>query len=279
MTDNEDQKTYWSDKAGQSWVALQGVMDATLAPVLDLVLDRAGLQTGQTVLDVGCGAGTSTVQVAQRVGPQGHALGVDISDTLLAKAKDLAKATPHASFLLADAQSYRFETNSFDHLLSRFGVMFFEDTTAAFRNMAKALKPDGKITLGAWGPAPNNPWFMIPARVAAKRLGTPPKTDRTLPGPFAFEDQNRVIEMLENAGLRDVTATTHRLMLTPPAGLEEVADQCFAIGPVSRVVEHFNGTAEDVAAIHEGIIEEFSPFQTPNGIQIPADINLFEARV
>lgn len=279
MTDNADQREFWSNKVGTDWVALQAVMDAAFQPVLDLVLDRAGMTPGQSVLDVGCGAGTSSLQAADLVGPDGHVIGADISDTLLNQARSLAADRPQVSFVHADAQTHAFAPQSFDHLISRFGVMFFEDSVAAFANMALAMRPGAKITVACWGPAPNNPWFMMPAKAAQAHLGKPPKTDRSLPGPFAFEDQDRVTDILRAAGLREVTATTHNLLLTPQGDAGDFADQQAVIGPVKGIIEHFNGTDQDRVAIRERIIAACAPFQTPDGLRVPADINLFEAWV
>ncbi len=279
MSGNADQRAFWSETVGPDWVALQGVMDASFQPVLDLVLDKAGLKPGRSVLDIGCGAGTSTLQAADKVGSDGSAVGADISDTLLARARILAHDRANVDFVLADAQTHAFTPQAFDHLISRFGVMFFGDSVQAFANMAKSLRPGATVTMACWGPAPNNPWFMTPAKAAQSVLGQPPKADRTLPGPFAFEDQARVVTMLQAAGLRDVSATTCNLLLTPPGDAAAFADQQAVIGPVKGIIDHFNGTDADRAAIRDRIIEACAPFETPDGMRVPADINLFEARV
>lgn len=273
-TDNTDQAEFWSTTAGENWVACQAAMDTLLAPVLDLVLDHAKLQPGEHVLDIGCGAGTSTAQAARQVGVSGSATGLDISDTLLAQARQ--QYGNSASFVLADAQTHAFDPGQSDILISRFGVMFFADNVAAFANMARALKPGGRMILAAWGPAPNNPWFMIPAQVAAARLGKLPKTDRTLPGPFAFEDQARVVDILARAGLNDITAKTHRLHLTPQNGVEGAATLCCQIGPAEKALRHFEASQNDRDAIRADIADAFKPFDGPT-LRIPADINLFTA--
>jgi SAM-dependent methyltransferase len=278
MSANADQQEFWTNTVGADWVALQAVMDASFQPVLDLVLESAGLAPRQSVLDIGCGAGTSTVQSADLVGAQGRVLGADISQTLLDRANLLAQDRAHVQFVHADAQTHAFERQAFDHMISRFGVMFFDDSTAAFVNIARALRPGAKITMACWGPAPDNPWFMLPAQEAQAHLGKPPKADRSLPGPFAFEDQGRVIALLQAAGLREVTATTHHILLTPPGDAEAFADQQSVIGPVNGIIAHFNGSDADRAAIRARIIVACARFETPQGLRVPANINLFEAR-
>lgn len=277
MSDNQEQQDFWSAKAGEKWISNQREMDALLAPVLQLVLDHADLQAGETVLDIGCGAGTSTAQAAQLVGDTGHCKGLDIADTLLHHAKrELDR--PNVDWLLADAQTHQFQSNTYDVMISRFGVMFFSDTVAAFANIRSALKPQGRIVMAAWGPAPENPWFMLPAQAAKAQLGQMPKTDRSLPGPFAFENQGKVVEMLAEAGFSNIKTTNHALGLTAPNGLDSAAQLCCEIGSASAALQYFNGTAEDRQAIAARIAELFKPFETQVGLYIPASIHLFTAQ-
>ena len=277
MNVNQQQQDFWSSQAGEKWVKHQRDMDALLAPVLQLVLDHAELQAGETVLDIGCGAGTSTVQAAQLVGKTGRCTGVDIADTLLDHAaRELDR--DNINWLLADAQTHKFQPNTFDAMISRFGTMFFADTIAAFANIKAALKPNGRVVIAAWGPAPDNPWFMLPAKAAKMQLGQMPKTNRSLPGPFAFEDQNRVVEMLKQAGFSNVESTNHPLKLTATNGLQATAQLCCEIGSASGALQYFNGTADDRKAIGAGIENLFKPFETKDGLHIPASIHLFTAR-
>lgn len=277
MQVNQDQQNFWSSEAGEKWVRNQHEMDTLLAPVLQLVLDHADLIAGETVLDIGCGAGTSSAQAAQLVGETGTCTGLDIADTLLDHAARKFDR-PNLNWLLADAQTHQFEPSTFDAMISRFGVMFFSDMVAAFTNIRSALKPQGRIVMAAWGPAPENPWFMLPAKAAKAKLGQMPKTDRSLPGPFAFENEIRVVEMLEAAGFTNIEATNHAVDLTAPDGLKSAARLCCEIGSASAALQYFNGTKEDKKAVQTRIAELFKPFETKEGLHIPASIHLFTAR-
>lgn len=277
-TDNSDQRAFWSVEAGGKWVAQQDAMDALMAPVLDLVMAQAMLQPGEAVLDVGCGAGTSTVAAARHVAPGGTVMGIDISDTLLDQARERFGQVDGVKFLHADAETHRFPAATYDALISRFGVMFFANTVAAFQNMTTVMRPGGRLVMAAWGPAPNNPWFMLPAQVAATHLGKMPKTDRSLPGPFAFEDKDRIVAELEKAGLTDLNAVSHALLLTPDGGPMEAAELCCHIGPAESAIRHFNATADDTARIRDDIAKAFAAFGN-DPLRISADINLFTARI
>jgi SAM-dependent methyltransferase len=277
MSDNTDQATFWVSEAGHKWVKYQRGLDLVMAPVLDVVLEHAALQTGETVLDIGCGTGAATLRAAQAVGPQGAVFGYDISPVLLDLAATRTADLPNVTLTEADAQTHIFPQGAADALISRFGVMFFADTTAAFANLAHALRPGGRMVMAAWGPAHLNPWFMDPARVARERLGTPAKVDRTLPGPFAFEDANRVTQLLHAARL-DVTVTPVDLHLGALETLDDLAAQSCHIGPASGIMREFNATDADRKAIRNGIAQAFAAYDTDSGVRVPARINLITAR-
>lgn len=273
LQSNLEQKDFWSSDAGEKWVRYQQEMDELFEPVMQMVLQNANLQKGEAVLDIGCGAGTSTTLAAQLVGNTGHCTGLDISETLLAKAAEV-HAFDQIKWVLADAQTHPFIKNSYDVMISRFGVMFFEVSVAAFTNIKQSMKPGSRLVMAAWGPAQDNPWFMLPAKVAKAKLGQMPKTDRNLPGPFAFEDQNRVMAMLDQAGLSNVQITNHKTNLTATNGLKATAKLCCEIGPADNILRHFNGSAHDRSEIEKGIFDQFKPFETNEGLLIPASIHL-----
>ncbi|WP_299148049.1 methyltransferase domain-containing protein [uncultured Tateyamaria sp.] len=274
---NHDQEEFWDASAGPAWVALQGQMDALIQPVLDLVLERAGLRPGERVLDIGCGTGASVLQALDQVGDRGHVTGVDIAASMLELAKGRLGGRANVDLLKSDAQTHVFTTD-YDALISRFGVMFFADTTAAFANMARALAPGGRIICAAWGPAPHNPWFMEPAGAAADVLGSMPKVDRTEPGPFAFEDAARTCALLQAAGLEDIQATQIDLHLTPLGDLSQAADLCCQIGPADRALRHHEANPAQRRAVADRIAARFAQYQEGDNLRIPASINLFTAR-
>ena len=275
---NRDQKAFWTDHVGPVWVARQAQMDHLLGPVLDGVLDRAVLSPGDAVLDIGCGAGTSSRRAAQLVGKEGQVLGADISDTLLGVAWAEAKDTPQLDYALADAASHSFDAALFDHLISRFGVMFFEDSAAAFRNMRKALKPCAKVTFATWGQIPENPYFTYAAQAASAVLGPVPKADPDAPGPFAFRDTEMVLGLLTDTGFEDPAVEVVSLTLPAPGGLQELADLCCAIGAAQSALTHHEATPEQTEALQMALVEVFAPFASDEGVHIPAEINFFTAR-
>lgn len=278
---NKEQAEYWgASEPGQKWVTFQERFDASLHPVLDLVLDRAGLIPGDRVLDIGCGTGASLLACGERVGPDGSVFGADISPPFveLARKRVAEAGLSNVEVQIADAQSAPFEPASRTKMISRFGVMFFSDTTAAFANIAKALTPGGTITFAAWDIAPNNPWFSTPARIASERLGKMPPADPHAPGPMAFADRARVVALLEAAGLKGISVDTVDLFLTPSGGASGAANLSTWAGPAARVISHFEAGPEDAAAIEADVHAAFADYDTPQGMRVPASIHLFQAR-
>lgn len=276
--ENADQRDFWTDKAGPVWTAQMAAMDAALAPVLDGVFARAALQSDEAVLDIGCGAGTSSLVAAAAVGPRGRVLGADISQTLLSMARIQAENLPHLEFELADAQIYAFTPGSYDVMISRFGTMFFADTEAAFANMARALQPGGRMCFATWGPIPENPFFTQPAAVAKRVIGTVPKSDPDGPGPFALRDTAKVEQILERIGMQDLQTDVVTLDLTPRGGPRAVAEVMCEIGPAQVALEYFEADEAQRETLTLSLMEALAAFETPQGIRIPACINFFTAR-
>jgi SAM-dependent methyltransferase len=199
---NLQQAALWNDGSGKAWVDLQPVLDEVLAPFERLVVDAGYPGEGGTVLDIGCGAGATTLAMARRVGESGRCVGVDISEPLvaLATARAQAEGMANAEFVAADAQTYAFEAGRFDAVVSRFGVMFFDDPVAAFSNIRRAARPGGRLAFVAWRSPAENDFMTAAARAAAPFLPPAPPPDPNAPGQFAFADGDKVARILEASG-------------------------------------------------------------------------------
>lgn len=277
---NVDQAEFWNAEPGMNWVRLQPDLDAIHAGVLAMLMRACDARPGERVLDIGCGAGASSLALAAAVGPTGWVEGVDISTPLLARAAERARAAGlgNVRFLLADAQDHAFDPGSFDLAASRFGVMFFEDPVAAFRNIAAALRrPGGRCVFAAWAGAEHNPWFAWPQRIAVERLRVPEPPATDAPGPMAFRDIDRVCGVLRAAGFGRCAGEAVDLDLHHPGGLDAATHLVTYVGPIARLLrERGAGGAERDAMVGE-IAEAFAPFVSDDGIRVPARINLFTA--
>ena len=236
---NADQMEYWNGPGGRRWVDRQSIQDVVLAPVSEILLDRAEVAAGEGVIDIGCGCGATTVELARRVGPTGHVVGLDISAPMLARARELAPPSLSLELVLADATVHRFEPACADLLFSRFGVMFFADPAISFGNMRKALRRNGRVVFACWREPRKNPWVILPLQEAYKHVPRLPEVGPDDPGPFSFAREERVRRILSEAGFSSIAmeAVDLTLDLAVGRGLDAAVEGALEIGPVSRALE------------------------------------------
>jgi SAM-dependent methyltransferase len=264
---NDEQITYWNEQAGPEWVHWERMLDEQIAPMGLAVMDRTRVSPGERVLDVGCGCGQTTLQLAERVGPRGSVTGVDISAPMLARARERAAAAGlrNARFELSDAQQAKLGENAFDLVFSRFGVMFFADPKAAFANLRGSLAPGGRIAFVCWQEMKANQWMLVPVRAIAQVMELPAPPPPDAPGPFAFADPARVRALLEGAGFADV-AVEPLLGTCSRGSLDEAVDFSLAVGPASRALLQAPKEARPKAAA--AVREALAPYLTPSGVHL-----------
>jgi ubiquinone/menaquinone biosynthesis C-methylase UbiE len=269
---NADQIAYWNGPGGQHWTERQQVQDTLLAPVSDILIDRAKPRAGERIVDVGCGCGATTIAFAQRVGPAGHVFGIDISAPMLTRARQIAPTELPVDFVLADATVYPFDPASFDLMVSRFGVMFFAEPAASFANMRRALRPSGRLTFACWREPRDNPWLMMPLQAVYQHVPKLPQLGPEDPGPFSFASEQRVQRILSAAGFSRVEMERCDLSLdvATGCGLDAALETALEIGPASRALE---GQPPDLrAAAANSIREALTPFARGQTVLLPASI-------
>lgn len=275
MSANEDQVAYWNSQVGDTWASRQEPLDRQLEPLGDFALEALAPEAGERIVDIGCGAGQTTLALAQRVGASGAVLGVDISAQLLEVARRRLERVPGASVLEADAQTHGFEPGAFDAVFSRFGVMFFSDPAAAFANIRKALKSGGRLAFVCWRPLALNGWMTIPLSAGLKHIDAQPQIpDPHAPGPFAFADPGRVCGILEGAGFGEV-AIEPRDFLIGGNPLDEAADLAMRVGPLSRLLAEHPDRREAVVAT---LRETLSAHVGEDGVRMPGAVWIVTAR-
>jgi SAM-dependent methyltransferase len=275
---NADQIAYWNGPGGQHWADRQQTQDIVLAPVADILIDCAKAKAGERVVDVGCGAGATTIALAQKVGPTGRVLGVDISAPMLARARQIAQAGMPIEFVLADATVYPFEPASFDLLASRFGVMFFAQPALSFANLRRALRPSGRLAFACWQEPRDNPFFMAPLQAVYKHVPKLPQLGPEDPGPFSFASEARVNRILSEAGFVGVAMEPYDLSLDIAVGrgLDAAVEASLEIGPAARALQE---QPPDVrAAATNSIREALAPFARGQTVPLGASIWIVTAR-
>ncbi len=275
---NADQIAYWNGPSGHRWTDRQPLQDILLAPVSEVLLQRAAPQPGNRVLDVGCGCGATTIALAERVAPGGHVLGVDISEPMLARARQLTPAGAPADYVLADATVHAFEPGAFDLLTSRFGVMFFAEPAVSFVNMRKALRPSARLAFACWRQPRENPWMMVPLQAVYQHVPKLPQLGPEDPGPFSFAAEERVQRILSEAGFSDIAMEPHDLSLDLAIGrgLDAAAEGALEIGPANRALD---GHPDDVrAAAKASVREALAPYAQGQKVPLGAAIWIVTAR-
>jgi SAM-dependent methyltransferase len=269
---NAGQIAYWNDAPGHTWAELQALLDRQLRPLGRAAMAALAPQPGERILDIGCGAGETTTELAAAVAPEGSAVGADISRPMLEAAR---RRAPQLSFLEADAQTYPFEAGAFDAAFSRFGVMFFSDPPAAFANIRRALRPGGRLAFICWRPPADNPIMVLPMAAAAPFLPPQSPADPTAPGPFAFADPERVRDVLTSAGFGGIEVTPHDEKVGA-GNLDEVMTLALRVGPLGRLLrENPDAPREKViAAIRAALAEH----QGPDGVRLDSGTWIVTAR-
>jgi SAM-dependent methyltransferase len=275
---NAEMIRYWNQDAGPRWIHRQEQITAQIRPHGQRALDRAGIAPGDHVLDVGCGAGETTLEIARRVGARGRAVGLDISTGMLAQARAAAEAAALANvaFENVDAQVAELPEGAFDALYSRFGVMFFIDTEAAFRNLRRALKAGARLSFVCWRSLEENPWMRAPFAAAAQHipLKRPPPG---APGPFALADGARLRETLERAGFEvAIDPLDEPMTLGGGSGLDAAVELALELGPMQAAMAEAGPAERD--AVARAIREAFAPYATAEGVRIPAAAWLVSGR-
>lgn len=254
---DDAQAALWNGPAGRAWVEAQAMLDRLFQPFQELLLETLPFDSARQVLDIGCGTGAITLAVSQRLGERGRCVGVDISEPMIAAARARAERQ-HASarYVLADAQTHAFAPQSFDLILSRFGVMFFSDPVAAFANLRRAAKPGAELRLIAWRAAAENPFMTTAERAAAPLLPNLPIRQAGVPGQFAFADPQKVQAILQDGGWNEIDIRA----IDVPCSLPEpdLIPYLSRLGPVGMSLQ----TADE--ATREQVIETvraaFEPF-------------------
>jgi len=274
---NADQVAYWNGPGGRRWADRDALQESLFAPVTRALLERARLSPGERVIDIGCGCGATTLEIAALVGPNGRALGLDVSELMIAQARERAPARAAVDFLLADATTHPFASQWANLLFSRFGVMFFADPALAFANLRTGLARGGRLTFACWREAKLNPWQMVALKAACKHVPRLPELGPEDPGPFSFANPERVQGILAKAGFANIVLTPIDLELdiANGGGLAAALAMSLQIGAASRALE---GQPDDRrAAAAEEIRAALAQHQRGDSVPLGAAIWIVEA--
>jgi SAM-dependent methyltransferase len=274
---NVDQSNAWNGYEGEVWTADQDHYDAAVGAYHETLLRAARIQPGERVLDIGCGCGTTTLDAA-RAAPDGHALGVDLSRQMLELARERAAADhlTNVTFEQADAQVCPFDTAAFDVVISRFGVMFFSDPLAAFSNIAKALRPGGRLVAVAWQPLEHNEWLGA-VREALAMGRTLPAPATGAPGPFGLADPDATQRLLTEAGFVDVALEPVSLPVVFGGDVDDAFEFAQRMPPVRGMLQDLDEPTTSAAL--ERLRDTIVAHATPDSVAFGSAAWIVTARV
>ena len=275
-----NQETLWAGKNGERWLANVDRFEGMIKPIGDALIEQAAFEQGEHIIDVGCGAGGTSIEIAQLVGAAGSVTGLDISPVLIAEARKRAEIAglEQARFVLGDAAIAPLPTMQASGIFSRFGIMFFSNPHAAFSHMHGFLKSGGRLAIACWAPLLENLWMLEVRNILAAHFALPTITPRS-PGPFAFAQPVYVKEILETSGFKDITISPWQKNLfiggfgsTP----ETAADFLQNALSVAQLPEDLPDSVK--MTINSEVIERLKVYQTNYGVQIPASVWLVTAK-
>jgi SAM-dependent methyltransferase len=265
----------WGNARGEKWRAQITGMEAMLAPVDPVLIQALRLDAPYRIADVACGGGGTTLEILRR-GPEDTIVhGFDISPALIEVAR--ARALPdksHVAFKCANVATAPAPEGPYDRLVSRFGVMFFDDPQAAFANLFHWLAPGGRFAFAVWGPLAENPWMMSVREVVAEIVDIPP-SDPEAPGPFRYAEAGKLLTVLDHAGFRELDVRDWRGDLRMGGGLPAAEAAHFALASFSSFSELLAQAGdESLNAARLSLTTFFSRHQLGGVVQMGACVHI-----
>ena len=273
MSDTQEGNTefvdFWNEILVPKFVKYRHILVGGLTHHSAKIFPSLNVREGDRVLDVGCGFGDTAIQLARRVGPSGSVLGIDCCAVFLETArKDAAAAgVDNIAFIEGDAQLYPFEPE-YDFCFSRFGAMFFENPVVGLKNMRRALKPGGTMTMIVWRAIEDNPWLGLPKEIVLKYLPPSGEDARTCgPGPFSMANQEMVTKQLEIAGYDGIEFERIDAPLMVGDSPEDAVGFQLALGPAGEVYREAGAEAERRhGEIEAALLTELGRYANAEGI-------------
>ncbi len=264
------QRQYWSGKVGDDWATLAERIDAMFAPLTKALLNFAALRAGERVLDIGCGSGAASIEIAGSVGAEGSVVGVDLSPQMLKVARErAAEAALTIAFEETDVSTAKFD-EPFDAAMSRFGVMFFEAPIEAFSNIRANVRNGGRIAFACWRPMAENAFATVPLAAIQPMLKTPLEApDPSAPGPYSLADDVKVERILRAAGWRNVLISRWdgKLAIAGGGRLGDAVDFLMRIGPCARAIAD---QELDAADVKQHLMDYLAAYDGDNGVALAA---------
>tara|TARA_X000000950_G_scaffold128049_1_gene160091 strand:- start:461 stop:1309 length:849 start_codon:yes stop_codon:yes gene_type:complete len=274
---NDEQFEFWNEGIGQWWVDEDESMNERLSILTEELFLKSNIKKDDKVLDIGCGGGQTTFEVSEMVGENGYVLGADISKILLDLAKSKYASTKNLEFKYCDVQNYKFRENSFNKVISRFGVMFFENPIEAFKNIYNAIQEGGSLNFVCWTNVMENEFFTDPTNIIIRHLNKDfPEITRS-PGPLAFSEEKYINEILSNSGFKNIKVEKVYSLITTNDSPEKNGELLLNIGSGGRLLADANLSKKELSVIRDEMVEISQKRQKNGKITYKACLNYVSA--
>ena len=280
MTDkmaNEEQFELWNESMGKKWAEEDDSMNERLSILTKELFLRLNISRGDKILDIGCGGGQTSFEASEIVGENGYVVGADISKILLDLARSKYPNTKNLEFRLCDVQNYEFRENSFNKVISRFGVMFFENPIEAFKNIYNSLQERGSLNFVCWTNVMENEFFTDPTNIIIRHLNKDfPEITRS-PGPLAFSEEKYINEILSNSGFKNIKVEKVYSLITTNDSPEKNGELLLSIGLGGRLLADANLSKKELSVIRDEMVEISQKRQKNGKITYKACLNYVSA--
>jgi SAM-dependent methyltransferase len=265
----------WSTTRGEKWVAQLSGMEAMLAPVDRPLIEALNIEEPSRIADVGCGGGATSIAILHSAAAGSVVHGYDLSPASIEAAR---KRESDVEFRVSDMAAAEPPEQLYDRLVSRFGVMFFEDPSQAFANLRRWLAPGGQFAFAVWGPQEENPWRTTVSDAVGQIIELP-AFDPDAPGPFRYADAGKFFGLLEASGFSNLTVEDWRGPLAIGGGLPPAQAADFAIASISSFLERLTEAGPDaLTAARKTLTDRFSNHLQNGIVQIDATVHIVGGR-
>ena len=274
---NDEQFEFWNEGIGRKWVEEDDSMNERLSILTKELFLRSNIKRDDKILDIGCGGGQTTFDASEMVGENGYVVGADISKILLDLAESKYANTKNLEFKYCDVQNYEFKENSFSKVISRFGVMFFENPIEAFKNIYNSIQEGGSLNFVCWTNVMENEFFTDPTNIIIKHINKEFPEITKAPGPLAFSEEDYVKEILMSSKFKNVKIEKVYSSISTNDSAEKDGALLLKLGLGGRLLADANLSKKELSIIRDEMVEISQKRQKNGKITYKACLNYVSA--
>ena len=274
---NDEQFEFWNEGIGRKWVEEDDSMNERLSILTKELFLRSNIKRDDKILDIGCGGGQTTFDASEMVGENGYVVGADISKILLDLAESKYANTKNLEFKYCDVQNYEFKENSFSKVISRFGVMFFENPIEAFKNIYNSIQEGGSLNFVCWTNVMENEFFTDPTNIIIKHINKEFPEITRAPGPLAFSEEDYVKEILMSSKFKNVKIEKVYSSISTNDSAEKDGALLLKLGLGGRLLADANLSKKELSIIRDEMVEISQKRQKNGKITYKACLNYVSA--